>query len=326
MGKRSAPNLSEQWVHLILRGRHPTALVQDEEDWRALEQVARRMLFWCGGSIHGCRCEGNELRFAVQMSHATIGAVARHLSGGYAIHVRGRRGAIGGVFKHYVAFPIDGESFLDDFVIWLHRPGSGAGSADASSALCWTGDSAYLSATPASWITTDQVLSALAPAESARMAYQRRKTQMIDPQILAAFTRPSLNQSNYSNTPAKGRPTIEQIVQMVAGYTGISEADMRSDSRKRAVTKAKIIAAVLSTRNGASVAAVARFFRRSRSTLLEQAEHYREKQPHLFDGAERALAHFLGEESGAAAAHRDVPLASIAPRSRRSGGQRSKPD
>jgi transposase-like protein len=259
------------------------------------------------------------MRFAVRVSHATIGSVTRHLSGGYAIHVRRRRGTIGGVFKHYIAFPVDGESFLDDFVMWLHRPGSGAGTADASSALCWTGDFAYLSSTPASWITTDQVLSALGPAESAKTAYQRRKTQAIDPEIVAAFTRPSLKHGDYSDSPTKGRPTIEQIVQVVARYSGISEADMRSDSRKRAVTKAKIIAAVLSTRNGASVAAVARYFGRSRSTLVEQAEHYREKQPHLFDEAERALADFLGEGNGAAAAHRDVPLASIAPRSRRSG-------
>jgi hypothetical protein len=317
MVKRSAPNLSGQWVHLILRGRRPTALVQDEEDWRALEQVARRMLFWCGGSIHGCRCEGSEMRFALRLSHSTIGSVARHLSGGYAIHVRRRRGAIGGVFKHYVAFPVDGESFLDDFVMWLHRPESDAGSADTSSAVCWTGDFAYLSSTPSNWITTDQVLSALAHVEFAKVAYQRRKTQTIDPEIVAAFTRPPVHHGNYSDIPTKERPSIEQIVQMVTRYSGISEADMRSDSRKRAVTKAKIIAAVLSTRNGASVAAVARVFQRSRSTLVEQAEHYREKQPHLFDEAERALADFLGEENTAAAAHRDVPLSSIAPRSRR---------
>jgi len=146
------------------------------------------------------------------------------------------------------------------------------------------------------------------------MAYQRRKTQTIDPKILAEFTRPSVKHRHPPEIPAKQRPTVEQIVQVAAGYCGISDADMRSGSRRRVVTKAKSIAAVLSTRNGASVAALARLFGRSRSTLVEQAEHYREKQPHLFDDAERALAAFLGEETRAAAAPRDVPLAPIAPR------------
>jgi hypothetical protein len=62
--------LPQNVIHLKLRGRRPHALVQDEEDWHALSAIAERMLFWCGGSIHGCRCQANEMRFAVQMGHA----------------------------------------------------------------------------------------------------------------------------------------------------------------------------------------------------------------------------------------------------------------
>src|ERR1700736_120157 len=54
-------------IHLNLRGRRPHALVQDEGDWHALSAIAERMLFWCGGSIHGCRCDGHEIRFAAEM-------------------------------------------------------------------------------------------------------------------------------------------------------------------------------------------------------------------------------------------------------------------
>jgi hypothetical protein len=47
---------------------------------------------------------------------------------------------------------------------------------------------------------------------------------------------------------------------------------------------------VLSVRSGASAATMARVFRRSRSTLSEQVEHYRQTQPRIYLEAEKAFA------------------------------------
>ena len=85
-------------------------------------------------------------------------------------------------------------------------------------------------------------------------------------------------------------PSIEMIARFVADYCQVSYEEMRSASRKRVVSRATMVAAVLAARHGASVAAVARLFGRSRSTLSERADHYRETQPQLFVHAERALA------------------------------------
>jgi chromosomal replication initiation ATPase DnaA len=82
---------------------------------------------------------------------------------------------------------------------------------------------------------------------------------------------------------------IEKIARFVAEYSHLSYEELCSASRRRTVSKAKVLAAVLCTRKGASVAAVARLFGRSRSTLIEQAEQHRETQPQLFVHAERAL-------------------------------------
>jgi chromosomal replication initiation ATPase DnaA len=89
------------------------------------------------------------------------------------------------------------------------------------------------------------------------------------------------------------RVTIEAIARAVADYSRVSLEEMRSRSRRRAVSKAKAIAAVLGTRNGATVAEAARFFDRGRSTLIEQVEHYRATQPEIFADAEAALAPVL---------------------------------
>jgi hypothetical protein len=71
---------------------------------------------------------------------------------------------------------------------------------------------------------------------------------------------------------------------------------MLTDTRKRAVSKSRVIATVLATRNGSTAAAAARLFNRSRSTLIEQVEHYRATQPEIFAEAESALEAFIAEE------------------------------
>jgi hypothetical protein len=295
---------SEEVVHLILRGRRQDALVRNDEDWQAVSSIARRMLFWCGGSIHGCRCEGSEIRFALQVGRASVGSMACHISGAYASYLRRNRGWTGPVFRHYSAIPIDAELFLDDLVIWLHRPPQCTGSAQGRTSLCWTANSAYLSPSSSNWIATQRVLTALSPGGAGRWAYLRRLTQSVPPDVVAILTGQAARRTRHSPTANDARnssadsavpppPNIESIAQFVAGFSRVSYEDMRSTSRRRELSKAKIVAAVLSTRNGASVAAVARLFGRSRSTLIERAECYWKTQPQLFIQAEQALGTYL---------------------------------
>ena len=249
------------------------------------------------------------MRFAIQVGHASVGAMAHHISGGYAVHFRRRHEWTGSVFNHYIAIPIDADLFLDDLVIWLHRPPESGEAAGARADLCWTGDLAYLSPKSLAWIATERVLAALSPGGAGRSAYIRRKAQPIAPEIIATLTGHAPRVSRKSSGDmwtgrttthrvALERSNIEEIARFVAQYSRISYEDMHSASRKRVISKAKAITAVLCARNGATVAAVARLFRRSRSTLIEQAERYREIQPELFAHAERALEAYLGRETG----------------------------
>jgi hypothetical protein len=293
-------------IHLILRGRRAEALVQDEEDWQALSLIAERMLFWCGGWIHGCRCEGNELRFAVETAYASIASMVSHVSGAYAIHLRRRRGWTGRVFKRYTAIALDAELYLDDLVIWLHRPPQPGNSFQVRANLCWTADAAYRIPNSVRWITTARVLDALGGSSTA--AYHRRLAQPIAPEIVKVLTRPSVRRRPLvvpDLRPHRARekviadcPNFKRIAQVVAEQCGVPYECMCSQSRKRAIVKAKVIAAVLSTRYGASAAAMARLFSRSRSTLIERVEHYRRTQPALFADAERTLEAYLDDELG----------------------------
>jgi hypothetical protein len=301
MGKYDAPTHSGKVVQLILRGYRSQALVRTNDDWQSLGVAASRMLFWCGGSIHGCRCETNEIRFAVQVARTPIGAIAQHIAGSYGKHLRQRRGWRGAVFKHYRVMPLD-DDFLDDLVMWLHRPAEPRPRGKLPAPF-WTGEAAYLSPHSLPWITTDRVLQELSIGAPGPATYLRRKIQPIAPEIIAILTRRQLKRNEReasganTNGPAREvnvrRPSVETIARAVAEYSHVAFDDMRSSSRKHVVSKAKAIATVLCTRNGATVAAAARLFNRSRSTLIEQAEHYRQTQPQIFADAESALAAIL---------------------------------
>jgi len=307
MGGNPAPPPAETLVQLVLRAHRSDALIRSDEDWRALGMIAARMLFWCGGAIYGCRCEGNEIRFALQVVHASLGTIAHQIAGAYATHLRKTRRLGGGIFRHYIAIPLTDDIFLDELVFWLHRSKGPLTTApiralsDAATQV-WTAERAYLLPNSLPWINTDRVLSSLSVGAPRPATYRRRKSEDISPRVIEMFT--SRPQRAHHNEPLgdpaaasraadqatrAARPDIETIARLVATYCKVSYDDMLTDSRKRAVSKARVIATVLATRNGATAAAAARLFNRSRSTLIEQAEHYRATQPEIFAEAESLL-------------------------------------
>ncbi|MDP9009982.1 MAG: hypothetical protein M3N91_14965 [Pseudomonadota bacterium] len=301
MGSTPATPFAETLVQLVLRAHHADELVQTDDDWRALGHIAARMLFWCGGAIYACRCEGNEIRFALQVAHAPVGSMAHHISGAYAIHLRRTRDLVGSIFKHYTVVPLQDDIFLDDLVLWLHRP--------VTSTRIWTADDAYLTPNSLPWINTDRVLNALSVGAPGPATYRRRKFEAISPQVIELFTRrpqrarradwpddPTAETRAADHGTRPARPSIEAIARLVAGICKVSYGDMLTHTRKRAVSKSRVIATVLATRNGATAAAAARLFNRSRSTLIEQVEHYRATQPEIFAEAESILEAFIAEE------------------------------
>jgi Bacterial dnaA protein helix-turn-helix len=289
----AATQALRQIVQLILRGQRLQTLVSTEGDWRAIGEAAERMLFWSGGSIFGCRCEGAEIRFVVELGYAPIGAMAHHITAAYAARMRQRRQWKGRVFKRFLIAPLVDKIYLDDLIIWLHRP---------SKNLLWTADAAYLTPPALPWIDTTPMLEALRASGASSALYRRRKADPISPQIIAAMSRrPSKSKHVTAEEQARAqqvqaqRPSLDTIVRFVARYCRVSIADMHSSSRKREISKAKLIATVLSTRNGGSVADAAHLFGRSRSTLIERADHYRRVQPEIFTDAQAALDAYLHE-------------------------------
>jgi hypothetical protein len=290
------PQPVETLLQLVLRAHHIDEIVQVEEDWRALGAIAARMLFWCGGAIYACRCEGAEMRFALQVVHAPLGTIAHQIAGAYATHLCKTRNLSGAIFKHYGVIPLEDAVFLDELVFWLHRAaGPAAAQSGANTAAVppvWTADGAYLLPHSLPWINTHRVLTSLSVGAPGPASYRRRKSEPIPQSVLEYFTgrpRRVLPQQDREYAKREPRPDIQTIARNVADHCKVSYEDMLGGTRKRSVSRARVIAAVLAARNGATAAAAARLFNRSRSTLMEQVEHYRAYQPEIFAEAESLL-------------------------------------
>jgi hypothetical protein len=241
------------FLHLTLRGHPGRVLVQEEGDWQELAAVAERMLFWCGGAIHGCRCEGDELHFAIELARAPLAQVVRHLSGGYAGYLRRRHAWTGGIFRHYRAVPVDVELYWDDLVVWLHQ----ARPCNGPTTPCWTADAAYRQPGALPWISTGLVLESL--GGTGVVEYRRRLRQPIGLQVVGLLTRSS-RESRRGAVSVSGPNSVdvERIVGLVAAASGHSYEEMCSASRRRSLARAKAVATVLSVRCGASAATMAR--------------------------------------------------------------------
>jgi len=297
--------------HVIFRGVHPDTLVENDEDWKALGRIVERMLWWCGGLIHACRCEGNEMHFALQAARAPVGAMCRRIATGFALHVRGRRALPGRIFAPYVAIPVDGALYLDDLVVWLHRPCERRRSGGSGTASCHTGDAAYLDPRALTWINTKAVLDVFGRGEAAVQIYRKRRIQGVDPDIVILLNRPAPSargvfagralesRGERMPRPLPNEDWIRKLAHRVADHLGVSYETLCSRSLRREVTRARVLVAVLAVRSGASVAAAARVLGGlDRSTLIAEAEPYRLREPQLFEHAEVVIAPLLDAASG----------------------------
>jgi hypothetical protein len=285
MGSSPAAKFAGELVQLVLRAAGANALMRSDHEWRELGIIASRMLFWRGGAIHACRGESNEIRFALQAGHASLGSMAHHISGAYAIYLRRKLQESGAVFKHYLALPCD-PNYLDQLVIWMHRP------PEEEHDRVWTTEDAYLTPGSLPWVTTGSLFPA---------AYLQRKSEPISPDAITMFSRSRRPRSpdaterlasepiDPQHATLAHRPSIISIAHLAAELCEVTYDEMLTTTRKHAVNKARVIAAVLATRNGATAAAAAQLFNRSRSSLVEQVEHYRVHQPQIFAQAEAVL-------------------------------------
>lgn len=275
--------------HVVLRGCRAGPLVRDEADWRKMEKSMEAMLFWCGGRILGCRCEGDRLELALETAYAPLGNMFRYLTVPYALHFNRARHERGRVFLPLRAYRLE-SAFKTEFVLWLHRPLGGMG---------WTADAAYREGGQLAWVDVSCVLGELGHGAEARRRYRYLRVRGVEEDLALAFTSPR-NRTPYGSKTAgppagsskrRHRTLLQSVVGFVTQHEAVGIREMTSRSRERRICRARCLVTLVGVRYGVALREIGTFLDRDGTTLQESVLRMRAREPQgLLTAVESILA------------------------------------
>ena len=270
MARRPRIHLPGGVYHVMLRGNGGQEIFLDPGDGaQFLDLLAE------GTARFGFRCHGyclmpNHVHLVLQPGAAPLSGAMQNLSFRYTRHVNARERRVGHLFQgRYKAILVDADAYLLELVRYVHLNPVRAGLCDGPEAWRWSGHRAYLGRAAAPFLTTDWVLSLLAPKErDARAAYRAFVADgMGGGRLLGdeAFVARALAAAGERpETP----PALDAVVAAVAADCGVAETDMAGPSRARHLSRARGLACLLARDTGAApLSALAARFGRDPTSL-----------------------------------------------------------
>ncbi|MDH3230943.1 MAG: transposase [Alphaproteobacteria bacterium] len=253
--------------HVMLRGNGGREIFLESGDGaRFLALLAD------GAERFGLRCHGyclmpNHAHLVLQAGAAPLSRAMQNLAFRYTRHINAREQRIGHLFQgRYKAILVDADSYLLELVRYVHLNPVRAGLCDRPEAWRWSGHRAYLGRAAAPWLTTEWVLSLLAPkAGDARAAYRA---------FVADGTGEGRRAEFHSGSGGGGRllgddsfvervleqagaapdnpPSLEAIVAAVASAYDVDAAALAGPSRARLCAEARGLAGLVARETGAA--------------------------------------------------------------------------
>lgn len=275
--------------HVVLRGCRSEALVRDTADWKKLTGSIETMLFWCGGRIFGCRCEGDCFELALQPAKVPLSAMFRYVTVPYALYFNRTRAGNGQVFRPLRVYRVL-PAFRTEFVLWMHRPPTGMG---------WTADAAYREPHGLSWVDASAVLDELGRGPGARRQYRALRARGVDEDLALVFASPReiMPHVRAAVRPAvmvckrRQRALLRSVVGFVARHEAVRPRDLACRSRARGICRARCLVTLVGVRCGVALSTIADLLGRDGSTLQESVLRLRERDPQgLLSAAEAICA------------------------------------
>ncbi len=277
VGRREMHNSPVAVFHVVLRGCRPGPLVESEGDWRKMIEGIESMLFWCGGRVLGCRCEGDRLELAIEPARVSLGRMLRYVTVPFALHVNRASGQSGKVFRPLRVYRLQA-AFRTEFVLWLHRPLAGSG---------WSADGAYREPDSMPWVDPVPVLEELGRGPGAKRQYRVLRARGVDAELALAFasSRDTLAHIHSAVRPAVAEPKRRQrellrcVVAYVSRRESVAAVELAGRSRVRALCRARCLVTLVAVRCGVSLSMIAMSLGRDGSTLEESVLRMRARDP-----------------------------------------------
>lgn len=245
--------------HVILRGNGGDPVFFDEADrcrfYLLLQEGTERF----GYRIHAFCCMTNHVHLALQVGEIPLSRLMQNLSQRYTAWINRRRGRTGHLFQgRYKALLIDADSYLLELVRYIHLNPVRANAAPRPEAYPWSGHRAYLGQEVLPWLTTDWMLSLLAPEDgTARQAYARFVLDGLGEGHRREFHSGScegriLGDDRFvDDVRLKARerdrrpPELQSVINVVCRHFDLSTADLAAPGKARPASEARAWTALL---------------------------------------------------------------------------------
>ncbi len=291
MARRSRIHVPGGVYHVMLRGNGGQVIFPN-----ANEGAAFLALLAAGVGRYGFRCHGyclmpNHVHLVLQAGAIPLSRAMQNLSFRYSRHINARERRIGHLFQgRYKAILVDADAYLLELMRYVHLNPVRSGLCDKPEAWRWSGHRAYLGRVDAPWLTTDWVLSMLAPrAVDARAAYAAFVAEGMGEGRLPEFHAGNggggriLGDDDFieaamakAGERPENPPVPEAIVAAVAREYGVTADTLADPSRARTLSQARGLAGLIARDLGAAPlsALAARFGRdlSSYSRAVRRAE------------------------------------------------------
>jgi len=267
--------------HVIARGNERKAVFRDDRDRQEYldrligcrDRFGLRLLAFC--------LMGNHLHLAVERGEARLSRVMLALQSAYTQWFNRRHGRVGHLFQgRYKAFLVERDRYLLALIRYIHRNPLGAGLVVRPEDYAWSSDRYYRARRPPAWLDVEQVLPLLGPTRRiAAATYRKLMGEEVeeDYENVESYAQAVKGDKAFADRilrEASKAPIVCTLAEgtvatAVAAGLGLPLQDLRAGGRRRAVSRARHIAAYLGRAvSGIPVARMARYFGRDESTFI----------------------------------------------------------
>lgn len=246
--------------HVILRGNAGDPIFFDERDRYRLYLFLQYAVEKFGCRIHSFCLMTNHIHLVMQIGDIPLSRIMQNISLRYTKWINFTQSRTGHVFQgRYKALLLDADTYLLELVRYIHLNPVRAGMVATPEDYPWSGHRTYLGTEFLPWLTTEWVLSMLAPRlDQARKAYRTFLTDGIkettkrvefhsgtcEVRILGddSFADNVLSGSNQKPSRAY---SLAQVIAAVCRRYGISESQFKAPGKTRPYNEARAVAAYL---------------------------------------------------------------------------------
>ena len=295
--------------HLIARGNERREVFRDDADREDyLERISRyRERF--GFRLYAYCLMPNHVHLAVEQGPASLSAFMHALQSSYTQSFNRRHGRVGHLFQgRFKSFLVDCDRYLLALIRYIHENPVKAEIVRESHVYPWSSDRYFRKGVGPAWLDLDRALALLG---SSRGDAMRRYRELMEHggqtassyEALVAYEGSVKGRENFAIEALRHVPlplrrsrgwTAERVARAVAACEGVTLDDLSGPSRRRHLSRSRLLAAYLGReRLGIPIAEAARLFRRNESTLAHGVRSLEERMgrdPQFRDRVDR-LAH-----------------------------------